>query len=287
MGAGGVFHPSAPPSTTSSSGPGSSPSQPPPPPPPPPHQLRKKTQLDGMADAIMLALKFLPLDAAPIALIVTDGVADYPSPMEYDGLSMRLCRHDVAVSCLLIDRMGSRVVARGAGRIGAITVMTKGAAAAATAERRGSRMLRGGGGVVGSGAGTAGEGKGGKRDGVKYETDRLGIDFSPHGEAYSAFRKHRVPDLNGLAHLVGVTGGWFYDLETLEAELVSGGSAGGGGGGGSNVPFRGPADSGARQGGAGQAFQGTGSVWLGCGGPSPALCQVRCLVYHTVCEVQM
>ncbi|CAM9794653.1 unnamed protein product, partial [Ectocarpus sp. 4 AP-2014] len=48
-----------------------------------------------MADAIVLALKFLPLDAAPIALVVTDGLVDYPSPTEYDGLSMRLCRHDV------------------------------------------------------------------------------------------------------------------------------------------------------------------------------------------------
>ena len=55
----------------------------------------------------MLALKFLPLDAAPIALIVTDGVADYPSPMDYDGLSMRLCRYDVAISCLLVDRVGA------------------------------------------------------------------------------------------------------------------------------------------------------------------------------------
>lgn len=221
----------------------------------------------------MLALKFLPLDAAPIALIVTDGVADYPSPMEYDGLSMRLCRYDVAVSCLLVDRMGSRVVARGAGRIGAITVMTKGVAAAAAAERRGTRILGARVGVAGGG-GTAGEGQGGKkRDGVKYETDRLGIDFSPHGEAYSASRKHRIPDLNGLAHLVGVTGGWFYDLETLEAELGNDGSNGSGGG---NVSYPGAAGGGgARQGSAGQAFQGTGSVWQGCGGPSPALCKVR------------
>lgn len=269
VGANGIFHPSAPPSTTSSSAPGSSPPQ-----PPPPRQLRKKTQLDGMADAIMLALKFLPLDAAPIALIVTDGVADYPSPMEYDGLSMRLCRHDVAVSCLLVDRMGSRVVARGAGRIGAITVMTKGreGAAAAAAQRVGTGILGGREGVAGAG-GQAREGKGGKGGGIKYETDRLGIDFSPHGEAYSASRKHRVPDLNGLAHLVGVTGGWFYDLETLEAELVSGGSTtAAAAAGGGKSPFPVAAGGGTRQGGA---FQGTGSMWLGCGGPSPALCQVR------------
>ncbi|CAN0082295.1 unnamed protein product, partial [Laminaria digitata] len=106
--------------------------------PPPSSSARKKTQLDGMVGAVVLALKFLPLDAAPIALIVTDGVADYPSPMDYDGLSMRLCRYDVAISCLLVDH-----------------------------------------------------------------------------DSYAAARKHRVPDLNGLAHLVGVTGGFFYDLETL------------------------------------------------------------------------
>ncbi|CAN0121075.1 unnamed protein product, partial [Scytosiphon promiscuus] len=89
----------------------------------PPHrQLRKKTQLDGMVDAIVLALKFLPLDAAPIALVVTDGIADYPSPMEYDGLSMRLCRHDVAVSCLLLDRGGRGGRAGDGG--GGVTIMT-------------------------------------------------------------------------------------------------------------------------------------------------------------------
>lgn len=126
-----------------------------------------------MSEAVELALEFLPLEAAPMALIVTDGVMDYPAPMEYDGLPMRLCRKDVSVSCLLVDRIGASTL----GQIGV------------------------------SASGKAGG----------CETDRRGADYQPHDSNYAMTRKFRVPDLNGLAHLASVSGGCFFDLETLHA----------------------------------------------------------------------
>lgn len=68
---------------------------------------KKKTQLEGMTEAIVLALKFMPLDAAPIAALVTDGCEGHPTLTLYDGMKMRLCRVDVVVSCILIDGSGS------------------------------------------------------------------------------------------------------------------------------------------------------------------------------------
>lgn len=186
---------------------------------------RKKTQLDGMVGAVVLALRFLPLDAAPIALIVTDGVADYPSPMEYDGLSMRLCRYDIVISCLLVDRVGAT------------------AAGWATAPASGTS---------------------GKRVGLDVSTRSIGR--TPQDESSTAARKHRVPDLNGLAHLVGVTGGFFYDLETLDKETAAGLADGGGSGGGAVPPDAAPG-----------GWTSADLVWRGGGpgdGPSLALCQV-------------
>lgn len=200
----------------------------------------KKTQLDGMAGAILLALKFLPLDAAPMAVLVTDGVADYPTPMEYDGLSMRLCRDDVAVSCILVDRIGA------------------------------------------STTGSIGVSASGKRGGC--ETDRRGLDFLPHDGEYASARRRRVPDLNGLTHVVGVSGGWFYDLETLERITAatqagntrgSGADDGGGGGGGGSPP------SGTRDCTLGRILtsEAIKAVKAGPGdGPSSVLCQVRLLM---------
>lgn len=192
-----------------------------------------------MAEAIELALKFLPLDAAPMALIVTDGVMDYCPPMTYDGLSMRLCRQDVTVSCLLVDRIGATAT----GQIGTSVSGTRGGC----------------------------------------ETDRRGADDRPHGGGYAMARKFRIPDLNGLAHLVSVSGGCFFDLETLHGDVAGAmcdavGVDGGSGGGGGNrareaVEQDGrcaPADDSVKR--AGRAGNG----------PSPALCQVGVFVIFFV-----
>lgn len=99
------------------------------------------------------------------------------------------------------------------------------------------------------------------------DSGRVGIGFLPHNEAYMASRKHRVPDLSGLAHLVGVTGGWFYDLETLEAVLADGGRVAVPGPGGTAV-----ANEDGAVGETGIAEKGRGG--LTCWGPSAGLCQV-------------
>lgn len=195
-----------------------------------------------MSEAVELALEFLPLDAAPMALIVTDGVVDYPAPMEYDGLPMRLCRKDVSVSCLLVDRIGASTL----GQIGV------------------------------SASGKAGG----------CETDRRGADYQPHDSNYAMTRKFRVPDLNGLAHLASVSGGCFFDLETLHAmtegdarvsvsaagagESANAGSGAGLGGGRKVVDE-------VHGGGFSSAEYARNGGPLGVG-PSLALCQVHCLI---------
>ncbi|CAN0176903.1 unnamed protein product, partial [Discosporangium mesarthrocarpum] len=61
----------------------------------------EKDQLEGMAEAVIMALSFMPTDAAPLVVMVTDGVGAYPVSMRYDGLEMQLCQLDVPVTCLL------------------------------------------------------------------------------------------------------------------------------------------------------------------------------------------
>lgn len=43
----------------------------------------------------VFALNSLPLEAAPIIIVVTDGVLGYPDVTEYDHLIMQLVRHDI------------------------------------------------------------------------------------------------------------------------------------------------------------------------------------------------
>ncbi|CAM9294826.1 unnamed protein product, partial [Ascophyllum nodosum] len=101
-------------------------------------------------------------------------------------------------------------------------------------------------------------------------TDRRGADYRPHDGSYAMARKFRVPDLNGLAHLASVSGGCFFDLETLHAMTVGENGHGSapalGGGGGKRLAED------AHGGGGSSLERGRKGEALGVG-PSLALCQ--------------
>ncbi|CAM9090651.1 unnamed protein product [Phaeothamnion confervicola] len=61
------------------------------------------SQLEGMVQSLVFALKFLPFDAVPVAVVVSDGVGDYGGLLDYDSLIMQLCRHDIVVHCVLLE----------------------------------------------------------------------------------------------------------------------------------------------------------------------------------------
>ncbi|CAM9892469.1 unnamed protein product, partial [Choristocarpus tenellus] len=63
-------------------------------------QASRKTLLEGMSEVLIMSLKFMPTDAAPLAVFVTDGVGYYPPFLRYDALEMQLCRLDVPVTCV-------------------------------------------------------------------------------------------------------------------------------------------------------------------------------------------
>jgi hypothetical protein len=60
------------------------------------------THLEGAVQAVAFALKFLPFDAAPLAVVLTDGVGERPPSTAYDSLMMQLCRHDIPVHCVQV-----------------------------------------------------------------------------------------------------------------------------------------------------------------------------------------
>lgn len=55
---------------------------------------------ERLLDASLLALDFLPESAAPVVVVVTDGIFQLGglSMSEYDDAIMRLCRHDIGLS---------------------------------------------------------------------------------------------------------------------------------------------------------------------------------------------
>ena len=57
---------------------------------------------ERLLDAGMLGLEFLPESAAPIVVVVTDGVFQMGglSVAEYDDAIMRFCRHDICLSVI-------------------------------------------------------------------------------------------------------------------------------------------------------------------------------------------
>lgn len=213
---------------------------------------KKKSQVEGMVEAIILALKFMPLDAAPLAVLVTDGCESHPPHTRYDGVKMRLCRYDVVVSCVLIDGSGAaKTLSNGA----------RGSKGWRSRRRRGSSSL-------------------GSSNFVSSSS------LSPSSIICNPFEpldKCLVPSSTGLAHMAAVTGGWFYTLETLRAALDDGGHrVGGAAAAVSGIGGVGK-KRGVRMAAAAKMGPSAGqSVFPGSGegdGPSEALCQVRWVRY--------